>query len=103
MPSGNKIILLAEGRLVNLGCATGHPSFVMSNSFTNQVLAQIELFKYGVKYLNKVYVLPKHLDEMVAILHLDKIGAKLTKLTEEQAEYINVPIEGPYKTDQYRY
>ena len=103
LPSGNKIILLAEGRLVNLGCATGHPSFVMSNSFTNQVLAQIELFKYGVKYLNKVYVLPKHLDEMVAILHLDKIGAKLTKLTEEQAEYINVPIDGPYKTDQYRY
>tara|TARA_B100000212_G_scaffold341362_1_gene324341 strand:- start:795 stop:2228 length:1434 start_codon:yes stop_codon:yes gene_type:complete len=103
LPSGNKIILLAEGRLVNLGCATGHPSFVMSNSFTNQVLAQIELFKFGVKYLNKVYVLPKHLDEMVAILHLDKIGAKLTKLTKEQAEYINVPIEGPYKTDQYRY
>jgi len=103
LPSGNKIILLAEGRLVNLGCATGHPSFVMSNSFTNQVLAQIELFKYGVKYLNKVYVLPKHLDEMVAILHLDKIGAKLTKLTEEQAKYINVPIEGPYKNEQYRY
>ncbi|WP_036904423.1 adenosylhomocysteinase [Prochlorococcus marinus] len=103
LPSGNKIILLAEGRLVNLGCATGHPSFVMSNSFTNQVLAQIELFKYGVKYLNKVYVLPKHLDEMVAALHLDKIGAKLTQLTQEQAEYINVPIEGPYKTDQYRY
>ena len=91
------------GRLVNLGCATGHPSFVMSNSFTNQVLAQIELFKYGVKYLNKVYVLPKHLDEMVALLHLDKIGAKLTKLTPEQAQYINVPIEGPYKTEQYRY
>ena len=103
LPSGNKIILLAEGRLVNLGCATGHPSFVMSNSFTNQVLAQIELFKYGVKYLNKVYVLPKHLDEMVALLHLDKIGAKLTKLTEEQAKYINVPIEGPYKSEQYRY
>ncbi len=103
LPSGNKIILLAEGRLVNLGCATGHPSFVMSNSFTNQVLAQIELFKYGVKYLNKVYVLPKHLDEMVAVLHLDKIGAKLTKLTQEQAEYINVPIEGPFKTEQYRY
>ncbi len=103
LPSGNKIILLAEGRLVNLGCATGHPSFVMSNSFTNQVLAQIELFKYGVKYLNKVYVLPKHLDEMVAILHLDKIGAKLTKLTEEQAQYLNVPIEGPYKSEQYRY
>ena len=103
LPSGNKIILLAEGRLVNLGCATGHPSFVMSNSFTNQVLAQIELFKYGVKYSNKVYVLPKHLDEMVAILHLDKIGAKLTKLTDEQAKYINVPIEGPYKSEQYRY
>ena len=103
LPSGNKIILLAEGRLVNLGCATGHPSFVMSNSFTNQVLAQIELFKYGVKYLNKVYVLPKHLDEMVAILHLDKIGAKLTKLTAEQADYINVPIEGPYKSEIYRY
>ena len=103
LPSGNKIILLAEGRLVNLGCATGHPSFVMSNSFTNQVLAQIELFKFGVKYLNKVYVLPKHLDELVAILHLDKIGAKLTKLTQEQADYINVPIAGPYKTDQYRY
>ncbi|WP_269609052.1 adenosylhomocysteinase [Prochlorococcus marinus] len=103
LPSGNKIILLAEGRLVNLGCATGHPSFVMSNSFTNQVLAQIELFKFGVKYLNKVYVLPKHLDEMVAMLHLDKIGVKLTKLTKEQAEYINVPVEGPYKTDQYRY
>ncbi len=103
LPSGNKIILLAEGRLVNLGCATGHPSFVMSNSFTNQVLAQIELFKYGVKYMNKVYVLPKHLDEMVAILHLEKIGAKLTKLTKEQAQYINVPVEGPYKTEQYRY
>ena len=103
LPSGNKIILLAEGRLVNLGCATGHPSFVMSNSFTNQVLAQIELFKYGVKYLSKVYVLPKHLDEMVALLHLDKIGVKLTKLTEEQAQYINVPIEGPYKSEQYRY
>ena len=103
LPNGNKIILLAAGRLVNLGCATGHPSFVMSNSFTNQVLAQIELFKYGVKYQKKVYVLPKHLDEMVAILHLDKIGAKLTKLTPEQAQYINVPIEGPYKTEQYRY
>ena len=77
--------------------------FCYEYSFTNQVLAQIELFKYGVKYLNKVYVLPKHLDEMVAILHLDKIGAKLTKLTAEQAEYINVPIEGPYKSDQYRY
>jgi len=103
LPSGNKIILLAEGRLVNLGCATGHPSFVMSNSFTNQVLAQIELFKYGVKYLNKVYVLPKHLDEMVAMLHLDKIGAKLTKLTKEQADYINVSVDGPYKPELYRY
>lgn len=103
LPNGNKIILLAEGRLVNLGCATGHPSFVMSNSFTNQVLAQIELFKKGNKYNNQVYVLPKHLDEMVARLHLDKIGAKLTQLTTEQAEYINVPIEGPYKSEHYRY
>ena len=103
LPSGNKIILLAEGRLVNLGCATGHPSFVMSNSFTNQVLAQIELFTKGSDYLNEVYVLPKHLDEMVARLHLDKIGAKLTKLTQDQANYINVPIDGPYKNDLYRY
>ncbi len=103
LPSGNKIILLAEGRLVNLGCATGHPSFVMSNSFTNQVLAQIELFTKGDKYSNQVYVLPKHLDEMVARLHLDKIGAKLTELTSRQAEYINVPIDGPYKPDHYRY
>ncbi len=103
LPNGNKIILLAEGRLVNLGCATGHPSFVMSNSFTNQVLAQIELFSRGINYENKVYVLPKHLDEMVARLHLDKIGANLTKLTDIQAEYINVPIDGPYKSDQYRY
>ena len=103
LPSGNKIILLAEGRLVNLGCATGHPSFVMSNSFTNQTLAQIELFTKRDQYENKVYVLPKHLDEMVARLHLDKIGAKLTELTTEQAEYINVPVEGPYKVDHYRY
>ena len=103
LPSGNKIILLAEGRLVNLGCATGHPSFVMSNSFTNQVLAQIELYKNPEEYSKEVYVLPKHLDEMVARLHLDKIGAKLTKLTKKQAEYINVPIEGPYKSEQYRY
>ncbi len=103
LPSGNKIILLAEGRLVNLGCATGHPSFVMSNSFTNQVLAQMELFTKGSEYLNKVYVLPKHLDEMVAMLHLDKIGARLTKLTSEQAKYINVPVDGPFKSDQYRY
>ncbi len=103
LPSGNKIILLAEGRLVNLGCATGHPSFVMSNSFTNQVLAQIELFCKGDDYLNEVYVLPKHLDEMVARLHLDKIGAKLTTLTQEQADYINVSVNGPYKSELYRY
>jgi len=103
LPSGNKIILLAEGRLVNLGCATGHPSFVMSNSFTNQVLAQIELFTKSSDYSNKVYVLPKHLDEMVARLHLDKIGANLTKLTKEQADYINVHVDGPYKPDHYRY
>ena len=103
LPSGNKIILLAEGRLVNLGCATGHPSFVMSNSFTNQVLAQIELFTKGNEYSENVYVLPKHLDEMVARLHLEKIGAKLTQLTSEQADYINVPVQGPYKPEQYRY
>jgi len=103
LPSGNKIILLAEGRLVNLGRATGHPSFVMSNSFTNQVLAQIELFNKSEQYAKEVYVLPKHLDEMVARLHLDKIGAKLTKLTEEQADYINVSVDGPYKPELYRY
>jgi len=103
LPSGNKIILLAEGRLVNLGCATGHPSFVMSNSFTNQVLAQIELFTKGSDYLNQVYVLPKQLDEMVARLHLEKIGASLTELTQEQADYISVPQKGPYKPDHYRY
>jgi len=103
LPSGNKIILLAEGRLVNLGCATGHPSFVMSNSFTNQVLAQIELFTKGEQYEKQVYVLPKHLDEMVARLHLEKIGAKLTELSAEQAAYINVPVEGPYKLEHYRY
>ncbi len=103
LPSGNQIILLAEGRLVNLGCATGHPSFVMSNSFTNQVLAQIELFSKGNKYSNQVYVLPKHLDEMVARLHLDKIGAELTELTSFQSKYINVPVEGPYKPEHYRY
>ncbi len=103
LPTGNRIILLAEGRLVNLGCATGHPSFVMSNSFTNQVLAQIELFTKGDQYSNEVYVLPKHLDEMVARLHLEKIGAKLTKLTPQQADYISVPIEGPFKPDHYRY
>jgi len=103
LPDGRRIILLAEGRLVNLGCATGHPSFVMSNSFTNQVLAQIELFKYGSKYQKEVYVLPKHLDEHVARLHLKKIGANLTTLTQEQADYISVPVEGPYKPDHYRY
>ncbi len=103
LPSGNRIILLAEGRLVNLGCATGHPSFVMSNSFTNQVLAQIELFTKQGKYEEKVYVLPKYLDEMVARLHLEKIGAKLTQLTKDQANYIDVPVDGPYKPDHYRY
>ncbi len=102
-PDGKRIILLAEGRLVNLGCATGHPSFVMSNSFTNQVLAQIELWQNPGKYENKVYVLPKILDEKVARLHLKKLGAKLTKLTKAQAEYIGVPVEGPYKPDYYRY
>jgi adenosylhomocysteinase len=102
-PDGKRIILLAEGRLVNLGCATGHPSFVMSNSFTNQTLAQIELFCHGAKYENKVYVLPKHLDEKVARLHLKKIGAHLTELTPEQAAYIGVPVDGPYKPNHYRY
>ncbi len=102
-PDGKRIILLAEGRLVNLGCATGHPSFVMSNSFTNQTLAQVELWSNGKQYQNEVYVLPKHLDEKVARLHLTKIGAKLTKLTQEQADYINVSVEGPYKPDHYRY
>jgi len=102
-PDGKKIILLAEGRLVNLGCATGHPSFVMSNSFTNQTLAQIELWQNPDKYEKKVYVLPKLLDEKVARLHLEKVGAKLTQLTKKQAEYIRVSEQGPYKTDQYRY
>ncbi len=102
-PDGKKIIVLAEGRLVNLGCATGHPSFVMSNSFTNQVLAQIELWQSSGNYENKVYFLPKHLDEMVARLHLKKIGANLTELTQEQADYIGVPVKGPYKPDYYRY
>lgn len=102
-PDGKRIILLAKGRLVNLGCATGHPSFVMSNSFTNQVLAQIELFTKGDEYGKDVYVLPKHLDEKVARLHLDRIGANLTVLTQEQADYINVSIDGPYKSDLYRY
>lgn len=102
-PDGKKLIILAEGRLVNLGCATGHPSFVMSASFTNQVLAQIELFVNPGAYEKKVYVLPKHLDEKVARLHLDRIGVKLTTLSKEQADYINVPVAGPYKPDAYRY
>jgi adenosylhomocysteinase len=102
-PNGKRLILLAEGRLVNLGCATGHPSFVMSNSFTNQVLAQIELWNNADQYENKVYVLPKHLDEKVARLHLDRIGAKVTELTDEQANYIGVEKEGPYKSEHYRY
>jgi len=102
-PDGKKIILLAKGRLVNLGCATGHPSFVMSNSFTNQVLAQMELFNHPDQYEKKVYVLPKKLDEEVARLHLEKIGVHLTQLSQEQADYIGVPVEGPYKPDHYRY
>ncbi len=103
LPSKKRIILLAEGRLVNLGCATGHPSFVMSASFTNQVIAQIELWKNSDKYENKVYVLPKHLDEKVAMLHLEKVGAKLTKMSKEQADYISVKPSGPFKPDTYRY
>ncbi|HEY7090112.1 MAG TPA: adenosylhomocysteinase [Tepidisphaeraceae bacterium] len=102
-PDGHSVLILAEGRLLNLGCATGHPSFVMSNSFTNQTIAQIELATNAKKYEKKVYVLPKHLDEKVARLHLGKLGAKLTKLTREQADYIGVPVEGPYKSDHYRY
>jgi adenosylhomocysteinase len=101
--SGKSIFLLASGRLVNLGCATGHPSFVMSNSFSNQTLAQIDLWENREIYENKVYTLPKHLDEEVARLHLSKIGAKLTTLSQHQADYINVPIEGPFKNDEYRY
>ena len=97
------MLILAEGRLLNLGCATGHPSFVMSASFTNQVMAQIELHENNGKYEKKVYVLPKQLDEKVARLHLDKLGVKLTKLTPEQADYIGVPVDGPYKPDHYRY
>jgi adenosylhomocysteinase len=102
-PDGKKIIVLSEGRLVNLGNATGHPSFVMSASFTNQTLAQIELWQYGAKYETKVYTLPKHLDEKVAMLHLGKLGAKLTQLSKEQADYIGVKAEGPFKPDHYRY
>jgi adenosylhomocysteinase len=102
-PDGKRIILLAKGRLVNLGCATGHPSFVMSNSFTNQVLAQIEIFTRPEEYPVGVYVLPKKLDEEVARLHLDKIGANLTTLSQDQADYIGVSVDGPYKPDHYRY
>ena len=103
LPSDKRIILLAEGRLVNLGCATGHPSFVMSASFTNQTIAQIELWNNSDNYENKVYVLPKKLDEKVAMLHLEKVGAKLTKLSKDQAEYIGVSEQGPYKPEAYRY
>jgi adenosylhomocysteinase len=102
-PDGHAVLILAEGRLLNLGCATGHPSFVMSNSFTNQVMAQIELYQNHELYEKKVYTLPKHLDERVARLHLDKLGAKLTELSKDQADYIGVPVEGPYKPDHYRY
>jgi adenosylhomocysteinase len=101
--AGKKVIVLSEGRLLNLGNATGHPSFVMSNSFTNQVLAQVELFTKTDQYPVGVYVLPKHLDEEVARLHLDALGVELTQLTPEQADYIGVPVEGPYKSDHYRY
>jgi adenosylhomocysteinase len=102
-PDGKRLILLAKGRLVNLGCATGHPSFVMSTSFSNQVLAQIELFNHPRKYEKKVYVLPKQLDEKVAALHLEKLGVKLTKLTSKQAKYLGVDVKGPFKKDEYRY
>ena len=102
-PDGKRLIVLAKGRLVNLGCATGHPSFVMSASFTNQVMAQLELWSNADRYEKKVYVLPKHLDEKVARLHLDKLGVRLSRLSEEQSEYLGVPIEGPYKPDHYRY
>ncbi len=102
-PDGHSVLILAEVRLLNLGCATGHPSFVMSASFTNQVLAQIELHTGGSRYERKVYMLPKTLDEEVARLHLDHLGVKLTTLSQEQADYIGVPVEGPYKPDHYRY
>ena len=100
---GHSVLILAEGRLLNLGCATGHPSFVMSNSFSNQVIAQMELAAHPERYQKKVYVLPKHLDEAVARLHLEKIGAKLTQMSQQQAEYIGFPVEGPYKPEHYRY
>lgn len=103
MPNGNRLILLSEGRLLNLGNATGHPSFVMSASFTNQVLAQIELWTKGEEYKNEVYILPKHLDEKVAKLHLEKIGVRLTELSSDQASYIGVKPEGPFKPEHYRY
>jgi len=102
-PDGHAIIVLSEGRLLNLGNATGHPSFVMSNSFTNQVMAQIEMFTRTDQYPLGVYVLPKHLDETVARLHLDALGVKLTSLSKDQADYLGVPVEGPYKSDHYRY
>ncbi len=102
-PDGKRLIVLAKGRLVNLGCATGHPSFVMSASFTNQVLAQIELWENADSYGLEVYVLPKHLDEKVAALHLEKLGVNLTTLSQKQADYISVPIEGPFKPETYRY
>ena len=102
-PDGHSIILLSEGRLLNLGNATGHPSFVMSNSFTNQTIAQIELFTKNEEYDKQVYVLPKHLDEKVARLHLDALGVKLTTLTDEQAAYLGIDVAGPYKSEQYRY
>jgi adenosylhomocysteinase len=102
-PDGHSVLILAEGRLLNLGCATGHPSFVMSSSFTNQVIAQMDLAASRGSYEKKVYVLPKHLDEKVARLHLDKLGAKLTRLTPEQAAYIGVSVDGPYKSERYRY
>jgi adenosylhomocysteinase len=102
-PDGHSVLILAEGRLLNLGCATGHPSFVMSNSFTNQTIAQIELATNNKQYENRVYVLPKKLDEKVARLHLAKLGAKLTKLSKDQADYIGVPVDGPYKPEHYRY
>ena len=102
-PDGHEIFLLAEGRLVNLGCATGHPSFVMSNSFSNQVLAQLDLWKNRDTYKVGVYVLPKKLDEEVARLHLEKIGVKLTKLSQKQADYLGVPVDGPFKSENYRY
>ena len=103
MPNGNRLILLSEGRLLNLGNATGHPSFVMSASFTNQVLAQIELWNNGASYKNDVYILPKHLDEKVARLHLDRVGVKLTTLNKDQADYIGVAPQGPFKSEHYRY